>query len=550
MKGMTLCALFLAVLSPTVMAGDASPAIPLPDASSQTAGKPAKLADPPDGSWFIPARLNYGNWAQGPDRDFPDGDIDAKLGKMARIGMRDYFFVRDNEAFCRRLFAAAEKHDIRLWLRTFGYADYSLPEEEARNHPERVFTVEWAKARRIVCPSWPQYYQLEWIAWIEPFLAEFREHIYGVNLDFIRYPDDSPCSCAACRALYEKWLGRHDVSEQDLEDEDLARKYAAMRNSVIGGMVQRVRAMCDRLGLKLSVAVFADLNHARMLGQDWPRWAREGLVDVVCPMSYTADRAQHQQYLRQHVTAMNNEAELWDAVARDWDGGQNPPEEVLAQSLNVLRSGAHGLASFNMAGFNEEDWQLQMALQRRYGWSISVRERTLHVAGPPFAWMKLPAWRVSRCAAAGVQLKTETKGDRLLVRGAQVWMEAPSAFPAAAPGELVKSHVVIHNWSADDATIQIKGRLPDGWRIEKPENSFGLAADESRTVPVAIRTPQSAARGRCWIDIMAEDRRSGRPVPRAADVVELEVDGTVFTVLPLTRTTFTSSPTWTPVDIR
>nr|HPG70249.1 hypothetical protein [Candidatus Hydrogenedentota bacterium] len=113
------------------------------------------------GAWFIPARLDYGNWAQDPEEDFPGGDIDARMGKMAGIGMKDYFFFRKDEPFCRRLYAAAEKHGVRLWLRTFGQAGYS--EEDAQQHPERLFQMDWTRAQRIGCLSWPEN-QVEWIA--------------------------------------------------------------------------------------------------------------------------------------------------------------------------------------------------------------------------------------------------------------------------------------------------------------------------------------------------------------------------------------------------
>ncbi|HOD52298.1 MAG TPA: hypothetical protein PLJ71_14965 [Candidatus Hydrogenedentes bacterium] len=511
------------------------------------AGEPAGVSNPPEGEWFVPARLNYGTWAQQPQEDFPDGNMDARMEPMERIGMRDYFFMRGEEAFYRQIYAAAQKHGIRLWLRTFAQARYS--EEDVKAHPERLFQMDWTKAQGISCPSWPEN-QVEWVTWTEPFLLEFREYLHGVNLDFIRYPDDSPCSCAACHALYEKWLGRHEVTEEDLEDHELAKKYADMRNSVIGGMVQRVRAMCDRAGLKFSVCVFANLDHARMLGQDWPRWAREGLVDVVCPMSYTSDRAQHQKWIRDHVTAIAGEAELWDSVAREWDPGENTPEEVLIQSLDVLRGGAHGLASFNMAAFSEDDWRLQADLQKEYGWSISIRDQTLYVNGPPFAWMKLPAWSLPHCAVSGGQLTPQAEDDRLVVRDKRVWMEGPDAFPAVYPGRLVESELILHNWSLEDAEIQVDGKLPEGWRIEKPAGSLPLGVNDSLTVAVAVRTPESVPPGRYWLDIMAEDTRAGEPVARAIDVAELKLDdGVAFTILPLTRTRFTSSPTWVPVDV-
>ncbi|HOZ48445.1 MAG TPA: NEW3 domain-containing protein, partial [Candidatus Hydrogenedentes bacterium] len=387
------------------------------------------------------------------------------------------------------------------------------------------------------------------IAWTEPYLLEDRDHLYGVNLDFIRYPDDSPCSCAACRALYKQWLGREEVTEEDLEDEEFARRYADMRNAVIGGMVAKVRAMCDRVGLKLSVCVFANLHHARMLGQDWPRWAREGLVDVVCPMSYTSDRAQHRQWLGDHITAMNGEAELWDAVARKWDRGENSPDEALAQSLQILREGAHGLASYNMAAFSEEDWQLQAVLQKERGWTVSLHGDRLDVAGPPFAWMRLPLKSVAHAVASGAQLTCTVEDDRVIVRGPALWTEPPARFSSVAPGQRLETSVARHNRTLAAAAVRITGRLPEGWRIEEPRDDLPLAAGESQTVAVAIRVPESASPGRYWLDLMSADTKSGRPVARPLDPVTLEVEGNLFTVLPLTGTRFTSAPTWIPVDV-
>ncbi|MBN2129123.1 MAG: hypothetical protein JW741_06480 [Sedimentisphaerales bacterium] len=539
-SGCALCLVLLTLaglLSLTLFTAAADPSPP--------DGNPAVPSGEPDREWFVAARLNYATWGQPPEEDFPDGDVDARLADMARIGMRDYFIMRGDEALRRQIYAAAEKYGVRVWLRTFGQARYS--EEDVKEHPERLFQMDWTKAQRISCPSWPEN-QVEWVTWTEPLLREERDHLYGVNLDFIRYPDDSPCSCGACTALYREWLGRDEVTEEDLEqDEELARKYADMRNAVISGMVARVRAMCDRVGLKLSVCVFANLDHARMLGQDWPRWAREGLVDVVCPMSYTSDRAQHQHWLRDHVVVMDNQAELWDSVARAWDRGENTPDEVLVQSLHVLRGGADGLVSFNMASFTEEDWRLQSVLRRESGWIVSLRDQTLRVDGPPFAWMKLPLWPVNRCVISGDQMAPQKEGEPMIVRSARFWMDGPRAFPAMASGRCAASEVVFHNGTTDGVTIEIKGRLPDGWRIEAPAGPLHLVPGESRSVAVVVCAPQSVLPGRYWVDIMAEDTKSGRPVPRAVDAVESE--DALFTILPLSGTRFSSASTWLAVDV-
>jgi uncharacterized lipoprotein YddW (UPF0748 family) len=45
-----------------------------------------------------------------------------------------------------------------------------------------------------------------------------------------------------------------------------------------------------RPAARISAAVFPDAVNARVLiGQDWAAWAREGLVDALCPMLHSSD---------------------------------------------------------------------------------------------------------------------------------------------------------------------------------------------------------------------------------------------------------------------
>lgn len=41
--------------------------------------------------------------------------------------------------------------------------------------------------------------------------------------------------------------------------------------------------------MQVTAAVFAGLESAERVFQDWPRWVREGMVDYVVPMAYTAN---------------------------------------------------------------------------------------------------------------------------------------------------------------------------------------------------------------------------------------------------------------------
>ncbi|MEA2063979.1 MAG: family 10 glycosylhydrolase, partial [Gemmatimonadota bacterium] len=131
-----------------------------------------------------------------------------------------------------------------------------------------------------------------------------RYRVDGVHFDYLRYPmrdvDFSPRACAGFKAaqgvdprdLFAKGSGRLKLSSGELAR--LKEKWTEYRAGVVTGFV---RELCTRLekknpALVRSVAVKPRLAPAyEVFGQDWPRWVREGLIDMVLPMAYSTDPA-------------------------------------------------------------------------------------------------------------------------------------------------------------------------------------------------------------------------------------------------------------------
>ena len=138
-----------------------------------------------------------------------------------------------------------------------------------------------------MCPSDPANLAAE----IEAFVTLAKLGPTGVHFDYIRYPDDKHCSCDGCRRRFERQLG-HPVANWPADvrkDEELKARWDAFRRANITALVravsERVRRECP--GVQLSAAVFHNVAGCpRHVGQDWPAWCREGLVDFVCPMDY------------------------------------------------------------------------------------------------------------------------------------------------------------------------------------------------------------------------------------------------------------------------
>ncbi len=131
-----------------------------------------------------------------------------------------------------------------------------------------------------------------------------RYDVDGIHLDYIRYPNDefdySPAALARFRRDVAADLGRADRERYDRRLEVEPTVYAdafperwhAFRRAKLTRLVTRLReaATTGRPGTLLSASVLPDAHDAfaRRL-QDWQQWAALGLLDVVCPMAYTAD---------------------------------------------------------------------------------------------------------------------------------------------------------------------------------------------------------------------------------------------------------------------
>jgi uncharacterized lipoprotein YddW (UPF0748 family) len=130
-----------------------------------------------------------------------------------------------------------------------------------------------------------------------------RYPVSGVHLDYIRYPsnvfDHSQASLLAFRDSLQRELSPSDRQRLDdrLRRDPLAyadafpERWAAYRRLRLADLVARVRGAVHRArpGALVSAAVIPDAREAyEHKLQDWPDWARRGLVDAFCPMAYTA----------------------------------------------------------------------------------------------------------------------------------------------------------------------------------------------------------------------------------------------------------------------
>jgi len=100
--------------------------------------------------------------------------------------------------------------------------------------------------------------------------------------------------------------------------------------------------------IKVSAAVFLDADNAKVLiGQDWAAWAKEKLVDMLCPMIYTNDLKYFERYSKRAVTNGRGLCQVCIGIGIGSSHNQNTPEGMIDQMRICKSLGADGVVFFS-----------------------------------------------------------------------------------------------------------------------------------------------------------------------------------------------------------
>jgi uncharacterized lipoprotein YddW (UPF0748 family) len=144
---------------------------------------------------------------------------------------------------------------------------------------------------------------LNWYVSLNPCLPEVRQYLVkimaeiatryrvdGIHLDYIRFPtDQSPRGVdyphdKKTLALFRAATGKTPQQSKSA--------WTQWRTGQVTQLLRDIRTMLRRSApeVKLTAACLPDIEHARRdTFQDAPQWLREGLIDSVVVMNYTAD---------------------------------------------------------------------------------------------------------------------------------------------------------------------------------------------------------------------------------------------------------------------
>jgi uncharacterized lipoprotein YddW (UPF0748 family) len=165
----------------------------------------------------------------------------------------------------------------------------------------------------------------------------------GLHLDFIRYPNSDYDWSVAALEGFRRQQGGGDLLRLPGARPEAWNKY---RRDVLTSLTERLAAAAraERPGIVVSAAVVPDeasAVHHRY--QDWPTWLARGILDAVCPMTYTPDT----RIFREQVMSAGALARPGQGVWAGVGAYRLTIDSVVEKILTARRAGASGVVLFS-----------------------------------------------------------------------------------------------------------------------------------------------------------------------------------------------------------
>jgi uncharacterized lipoprotein YddW (UPF0748 family) len=180
-----------------------------------------------------------------------------------------------------------------------------------------------------------------------------RYPVDGFHLDFIRYPGrDFDYSRPALEG-FQRLRGGADLLGGPGRHSAAWDEY---RRDVLSALAARLvaTARAERPGAVVSAAVVPDeVTAVAHKYQSWPTWLADGLLDALCPMTYTPDTRIFRAQVQQARTRVRPGQGLWAGIGTYRLGVDGSVEKIRA----ARESGANGVLVFSNESLAAADWK-------------------------------------------------------------------------------------------------------------------------------------------------------------------------------------------------
>jgi uncharacterized lipoprotein YddW (UPF0748 family) len=305
------------------------------------------------------------------------------------------------------LIREATKHGlaVHLWYAPTEYRDASWPDFD----PKVGGNPKWA-ARRIdeLVPNYPiakkDDQEPQWLmnavktplppekpmhdicpqhaaarAWQRQLLTKALDRypeLSGIHLEEPGYTYPGNCVCDLCQTvfqqLYQEPLVEHINS---LEAQDFR---CLGTSAFVAALYRMIRTR--NLGLQLSANASVDWRwDERILGRDWPHWARLGWLDYYVPQDYTTNLDAYRRQLSLTMKDLGEACPVYAGIGISW--GDHPttiPPQLVVRQIEVARElGASGVVLFPAEGINDELEEALLKGPFRFAAKLPLIDHTL-----------------------------------------------------------------------------------------------------------------------------------------------------------------------------
>lgn len=303
-----------------------------------------------------------------------------------------------------RTTSETQRLDVYAWFNIFNFGNVdntSLTQEQRERIRQWLSYTTTGTRTQFLDPAVPEVQE-----YLLSLIRECVERypIDGVNLDFIRYPEEEAGYHPVAIARFQRLYGRSDVPKPSDE------QWNEFRREQISGFVRRCAALVWKTRPEAMVTVcavgfggappaddFSKASPYRQVHQDWATWAREGYVDIVTRMGYK----------REHIPAHAKQFRDWadysvrllekcpgNLVTLGIGGYFNAADNVIVQYREAQRRGL-GTSLFSYWRPCKEADETKLFGAANPIWERIGKDVYPMVASPP-----RPEWRRNRVTIA------------------------------------------------------------------------------------------------------------------------------------------------------
>jgi hypothetical protein len=220
------------------------------------------------------------------------------------------------------------------WLKCIPVESLDKSLQESLQRENRLQMTESGETLPYLCPANPTNQDLV----LQAITQLASTNVDAVHLDYIRYARSDACFCPYCR----KHSGKTKAGR------------IQWRSDQIKQLISRARDITRQHGKGLSAAVYSAFPDCiRTVGQDWPAWIKEDLVDFVCPMNYTENIKEFTALLDSQSSS-SDPSRICPGLGVNSSQARLSADAVIQQITEVRSRGFSGVSIFDYTPWVEK----------------------------------------------------------------------------------------------------------------------------------------------------------------------------------------------------